>query len=107
MSRRQIAAQDCHTDWAQINGGNLITKEEKGALDDWYIRKMKDQRREGRRSAHFPPPWIAEVTPNCFVLRDANGQALSIQKPRHPKQPRQHRPPQPEAECHAKQKGKD
>jgi hypothetical protein len=26
------------TGWAQINGGNLITKEEKGALDDWYIR---------------------------------------------------------------------
>jgi len=28
----------------------------------------------GRR---FPPPWTAEVTPNCFVVRDANGQALS------------------------------
>src|SRR5438874_75147 len=26
------------TGWAQINGGNLITKKEKGALDDWYIR---------------------------------------------------------------------
>jgi lipopolysaccharide/colanic/teichoic acid biosynthesis glycosyltransferase len=26
------------TGWAQINGGNLITPEEKGALDDWYIR---------------------------------------------------------------------
>jgi hypothetical protein len=26
------------TSWAQINGGNLITREEKGALDDWYIR---------------------------------------------------------------------
>jgi lipopolysaccharide/colanic/teichoic acid biosynthesis glycosyltransferase len=26
------------TGWAQINGGNLITKAEKGALDDWYIR---------------------------------------------------------------------
>jgi lipopolysaccharide/colanic/teichoic acid biosynthesis glycosyltransferase len=25
------------TGWAQINGGNLITAEEKGALDDWYI----------------------------------------------------------------------
>jgi hypothetical protein len=20
----------------------------------------------------FPPPWSAEVTPNCFVVRDAN-----------------------------------
>jgi lipopolysaccharide/colanic/teichoic acid biosynthesis glycosyltransferase len=26
------------TGWAQINGGNLVTTEEKGALDDWYIR---------------------------------------------------------------------
>jgi len=25
----------------------------------------------------FPPPWSAEVTPNCSIVRDANGQALS------------------------------
>jgi hypothetical protein len=25
----------------------------------------------------FPPPWTAEATPNCFIVRDANGQALS------------------------------
>ena len=25
------------TGWAQINGGNLVTTEEKGALDDWYV----------------------------------------------------------------------
>ncbi len=25
----------------------------------------------------FPPPWSAEVTPNCFIVRDANGEALS------------------------------
>ena len=25
----------------------------------------------------FPPPWTAEVTPNYFIVRDANGQALS------------------------------
>jgi hypothetical protein len=24
----------------------------------------------------FPPPWSAEVTPNCSIVRDANGQAL-------------------------------
>jgi hypothetical protein len=24
---------------------------------------------------HFPLPWSAEVTPNCFIVRDANGQA--------------------------------
>ena len=29
------------------------------------------------RSVWFPPPWTAEVTPNCFIVRDANGQALS------------------------------
>jgi hypothetical protein len=28
-------------------------------------------------SAASPPPWSAEVTPNCFIVRDANGQALS------------------------------
>ena len=32
------------TGWAQINGGNLITTEEKGALDDWYI--------------HHASPWL-------------------------------------------------
>ncbi len=26
------------TGWAQINGGNLVTNEEKGALDDWYVQ---------------------------------------------------------------------
>jgi len=25
----------------------------------------------------FPPPWTAEVTPNCFIVRDANGQQLA------------------------------
>jgi hypothetical protein len=25
----------------------------------------------------FPTPWSAELTPNCFVVSDANGQALS------------------------------
>ena len=28
-------------------------------------------------SRRFPRPWSAEVTPNCFIVRDANGQALS------------------------------
>jgi lipopolysaccharide/colanic/teichoic acid biosynthesis glycosyltransferase len=27
------------TGWAQVNGGKLITPEEKGALDDWYVQK--------------------------------------------------------------------
>ena len=25
----------------------------------------------------FPPPWTAEVTPNCFIVRDADGQQLA------------------------------
>ena len=25
----------------------------------------------------FPPPWTSELTPKCFIVRDANGQALS------------------------------
>jgi hypothetical protein len=25
----------------------------------------------------FPPPWSAELTPNCLIVRDADGQALS------------------------------
>jgi len=25
----------------------------------------------------FPPPWTAEVTPNCFIVRDANGQQIA------------------------------
>jgi lipopolysaccharide/colanic/teichoic acid biosynthesis glycosyltransferase len=28
------------TGWAQVHGGNLVTAEEKGALDHWYIRHM-------------------------------------------------------------------
>jgi hypothetical protein len=25
----------------------------------------------------FPPPWSAEVTPNCFIVQDSNGQQLA------------------------------
>jgi hypothetical protein len=25
----------------------------------------------------FPPPWSAEVTPNCFIVRDHDGQQLA------------------------------
>jgi len=28
-------------------------------------------------SRRFPPPWYAEVTPNCFIVHEAKGQALS------------------------------
>jgi len=26
------------TGWAQVNGGTLVTNDEKGALDEWYVR---------------------------------------------------------------------
>jgi hypothetical protein len=26
---------------------------------------------------HFPPPWTAAATDACFIVRDANGQALA------------------------------
>jgi len=28
-------------------------------------------------ACRFPPPWSAEVTPNCFIVRDADGQQLA------------------------------
>jgi hypothetical protein len=28
-------------------------------------------------ACRFPPPWSTEVTPNCFIVRDADGQQLA------------------------------
>jgi hypothetical protein len=28
-------------------------------------------------AAASPPPWTAEVTPNCFIVRDASGQQIA------------------------------
>ena len=28
-------------------------------------------------ACHFPPPWSVEETDACFIVRDANGQALA------------------------------
>ena len=33
----------------------------------------------------FPPPWTAEETDACFIVRDANGQALAQCAPRRAK----------------------
>jgi hypothetical protein len=37
---------------------------------------------------HFPPPWSAEELDSCFVVKDANGQALAYmyfeKEPRRP-----------------------
>ena len=34
----RLSARPGITGWAQVNGGNLVTVDEKGALDEWYIR---------------------------------------------------------------------
>jgi hypothetical protein len=39
-----------------------------------YLQSITNAFMPARR---FPPPWTAEVTPNCFIVRDANGQTLS------------------------------
>jgi hypothetical protein len=31
----------------------------------------------GMPERRFPPPWVAEETEACFIVRDANGQALA------------------------------
>jgi hypothetical protein len=30
-----------------------------------------------RDTRRFPPPWTAELQPNCFIVRDADGQQLA------------------------------
>ena len=37
-STLRLSARPGISGWAQVNGGNLITPNEKGALDEWYIR---------------------------------------------------------------------
>ena len=32
-------------------------------------------------SRRFPPPWTVEETDACFIVRDANGQALAYGRP--------------------------
>ena len=37
-SKLRLLARPGVTGWAQVNGGNLVTNDEKGALDEWYVR---------------------------------------------------------------------
>jgi lipopolysaccharide/colanic/teichoic acid biosynthesis glycosyltransferase len=37
---RRLSVRPGITGWAQVKGGNLVTREEKGALDEWYIHHM-------------------------------------------------------------------
>ena len=44
------------------------------------VKSRNTGKRMGGRphsARRFLPPWSAEVTPNCFIVRDANGQALA------------------------------
>jgi lipopolysaccharide/colanic/teichoic acid biosynthesis glycosyltransferase len=38
-SKLRLLARPGLTGWAQVNGGNLVTDDEKGALDEWYVRR--------------------------------------------------------------------
>jgi hypothetical protein len=43
---------------------------------------LERSRSEARQTSqdsrrHFPPPWTAEETDACFIVRDANGQPLA------------------------------
>jgi hypothetical protein len=69
---------------AEINGlrqiGELLRRE----LDD--VREDRDRWRErdpggdcsrAEMARRFPPPWSVEETEVCYIVRDANGQALA------------------------------
>lgn len=38
--RIRLSVRPGITGWAQVNGGTLLTPEEKSALDEWYVRNM-------------------------------------------------------------------
>src|SRR5262249_58229562 len=43
-------------------------------------RSANEQASKGGKAMptrRFPPPWTAEVTPNCFIVCDANGQQIA------------------------------
>ena len=44
------------------------------------VKSRNTGKRMGGRphnARRFLPPWSAEVTPNCFIVRDASGQQLA------------------------------
>ena len=44
-------------------------------------RRLMHHQPNGDADRRFPPPWSADVTTNCFIVRDANGQAPSYTTP--------------------------
>jgi hypothetical protein len=45
-------------------------------LSQRILRRIKFAK-ELMETRRFPPPWSVEETAACFIVRDANGQALS------------------------------
>jgi hypothetical protein len=43
-------------------------------MDLFKARRRENSNMTARR---FPAPWSAEVQPNCFIVRDADGQQLA------------------------------
>ena len=44
-------------------------------FDSWLVEESAIVRMLDRR--RFPPPWVVEETPACFIVRDRGGQALA------------------------------
>src|SRR5262249_17250723 len=40
-------------------------------------RRQRTSNNECLLPERFPSPWTAEVTPNCFIVRDASGQQVA------------------------------
>ena len=45
----------------------------------WRDQRPADLGDLALMSRRFPPPWTVEETDACFIVRDANGQALAYQ----------------------------
>jgi hypothetical protein len=54
-----------------------IPAEVKRGNSDPIVNIPPRRKKTALPARRFPPPSTAEVTPNCLIVRDANGQALS------------------------------
>ena len=110
-STLRLTARPGITGWAQVNGGNLITADEKGVLDDWYVSNaslrldmrvlgltllflIRGERRSERALAQaprsrLPRPWKAAAHPRRTVREEVGsainrGAMLRVQVRRRP-----------------------
>ena len=101
-STLRLSARPGITGWAQVNGGNLITANEKGALDEWYIQNVSpwlDLRIVGltlrfgftgeRRSEHALSQAHAEQSASFFLTIPPHPQrdVREVLKPVHTRRP--------------------